>query len=338
MNRLLLPFTLLAAAVLAANGIAQVEADPNKDYQISPEAGEWLICATSYVGPQAAQLAHEMVLEIRSRFKMPAYVLNRGEEERRKQEAETASIKQQYEAANAMRRQNNEPEVPLPRRYAPRVQDQCAVLVGGYKDQDAAYHALKDFKKLPSPSSERLCPVILQVPVNGGENAPVNRAYANPFVQGFVVPNPTIAHARKGNEQEDPFLKKLNSSEKYSLLKCKKPYTLLVAAFQGLHTIQATSAGTANEGFIAKFFGNSSGEMLAASGQNAQNLADALRKLGFEAYVLHMREGSAVTIGGFDREDDPQIKRVEQLLATRIQYGQGVQLLPQALVMRVPHP
>ena len=336
MKRMLLPLTLLATAVLTANALAQVDADPSKDYQICPEAGSWLICATSYVGPQAAQLAHEMVLEMRSRFKMPAYVLNRGEEERRKQEAELAGLKQQYEALNAMKRQNNEPEVPLPRRYAPRIQDQCAVLVGGYKDQDAAYHALKDFKKLPSPSSERLCPVILQVPVNGGGNA--QGAFANPFVQAFVVPNPTVAHARQGNEQEDKFLRRLNSGEKYSLLKCKKPYTLMVAAFQGLHTIQATSASSANEGFFDKIFGSSQGEMLAASGQNAQNLTEALRKLSFEAYVLHMREGSVVTIGGFDREDDPQIKTIEQSLATRIQYGQGIQLLPQALVMRVPHP
>jgi hypothetical protein len=338
---MLFPLTLLATAVLTASALAQVDADPSKDYQICPEAGAWLICGPTYVGPEATQLAHEMVLEIRSRFKMPAYVLNRGEEERRKQETELAGLKQRHEALNAMKRQNNEPEVPLPRRYAPRIQDQCAVLVGGYKDQDAAYHALKDFKKLPSPSNKRLCPVIIQAPISekpGGEPSQVNSAYANPFVLAFVVPNPTLAHERKGNEQEDKFLRKLNSGEKYSLLKCKKPYTLMVAAFQGLHTIQATSASSTNEGFFQKVFGGSQGEMLAASGQNAQNLAEALRKLSFEAYVLHMREGSVVTIGGFDREDDPQIKTIEQSLATRIQYGQGIQLLPQALVMRVPHP
>src|SRR5437870_1075005 len=75
----------LTGLALARAGYAHVEADPNKDYTIVPEAGPWMIYATHFVGPEAPQLAHEMVLEIRSRFDLPAWVFNRGEEERRKQ-------------------------------------------------------------------------------------------------------------------------------------------------------------------------------------------------------------------------------------------------------------
>jgi len=328
---LLLPLTVLAGAVFSATGLAQVDADPNKDYQICPEAGPWLICATSYVGPKSPQLAHEMILEIRTRFKMPAYVLSRGQEERRKQDEEFNRLKELY------------PEAIIPRRRGIRIQDECAVLVGGYRDQEAAYQALKDFKKLPSPSSERLCPIITQVGVpetpDADQKSEVHYAYANPFVTAFVVHNPTIPIERKKDAQNDKFLKKLNSGESYSLLKCPKQYTLMVAAFQGLHSIQGKSPTAANQSLFEKIFGNSTGEMLDASAQNAHNLADALHKAGgFEAYVLHMREGSVVTVGGFDREDDPQIKTIEQCLATRFKYERGVQLLPQPVVMQIPRP
>src|SRR5262249_37115649 len=167
-----------------------------------------------YVGPQARQLAHEMILELRSRYKLPAYLLDRGEEERRKQEEDLKRIKQQYDALNSLKQQYHEAEVAIPRRLAPRVQEQCAVLVGGYKDQDAAARALKDFKKPPPPSNERLCPILTQIgpaeKSGDGQKALLQYAYANPFPNAFVVPNPTLPREPKNEDKNDPFLKKLN--------------------------------------------------------------------------------------------------------------------------------
>src|SRR5262249_32940830 len=105
---------------------AQGNIDPSND-AIAPDAGPWMILAASYVGPEAPRLAHEMAAEIRTRFKMPAYVFNRGDEERRKQEFETQRIREQYDALNKLRRENNEAEVPIPRRLMPHIQEQCAV-------------------------------------------------------------------------------------------------------------------------------------------------------------------------------------------------------------------
>jgi hypothetical protein len=333
---------LLVAVGLAITSQAQTDTDPNKEYPVTPEAGHWLICAVPYVGPQAPQLAHEMVMEIRSRFKLPAYVLNRTEEERRKQEEELKYIKQQYDEVNRLRQQNHEPEVAIPRRLMPRIQEQCAVLVGGYKDQETAALALKEFKKLPPPSNERLCPLLTQVslPEKSQEkpNPELHYAYANPFLNAFVVRNPTLPREPKNTDKNDPFLKKLNAREPYSLLKCKKPYTLVIAVFGGFHTFQP--ARPSDEGFFEKLWGGNTGQMLDASGQNAHNLAEVLRspRLNFEAYVLHTREGSMVTVGSFDREDDPQIKGLQQALATRLKYEQSVRFLPQPMLVLVPHP
>ena len=84
-------------------------------------------------------------------------------------------------------------------------------------------------------------------------------------------------------------------------------------------------------------------DTLGASAVNAHNLAEVLKKalphgLGLDAYVLHMRTGSLVTIGGFDRKDDPQMQTVQQVLVNRLRYDQRVALLPQPFAIEVPRP
>src|SRR5262249_28331844 len=131
---------------------------------------------------------------------------------------------------------------------------------------------------------------------------------------------------------------KLNAHEHYSLLQCKKPWTLIVATYQGMHTIQPTSGSSTILGSFEKLWSSNTGEMLEASGQNAHNLADALHRLGFDAYVLHTRGGSLVTVGGYERPDDPGMQQVQRALASSMQLGPHMQLLPQPEPMKVPRP
>ena len=325
-----LSYTLacLAMGAVAGSADARVEADPNKDYAVTPEAGPWMILVTTYVGPEAPQLAHQMVLEIRNRFDLPAFVVNRGAEERRKQQQELEQFRMQF------------PGYTGPIRHT-RIQEQCAVLVGGYKDMDAAHRALKDVKKLPAPSSEKLMAVLAQAgppqKVGNEEKSLLEGTFVNPFPNSFVVPNPTVPQERKGQNKNDPFLKKLNAHESFSLLRCKKPWTLIVATYQGMHTILPKEAPS--NSLFDNLWGSNTGELLEASGQNAHNLADAMRKLGFEAYVLHIRDGSLVTIGGFDRSDDPRMDEVRRALTSySAQLSQHVQMLPQPTPMEIPRP
>jgi len=162
--------------------------------------------------------------------------------------------------------------------------------------------------------------------------------FVNPFPNSFVVPNPTVPQQRKTDTKNDPFLKKLNAHESFTLLHCKKPWTLIVATYQGMHTIQPTAAPSKLTSLFDNLWGSSTGELLEASGQNAHNLADAMRKLGIEAYVLHTRWGSLVTVGGFDRSDDPRMEQAKRTLASNVQLGQHVQMLAQPVPMEVPRP
>jgi hypothetical protein len=326
-----LSYTLacLVIGVAANSAPARTEADPNKEYAITPEAGPWMILVTTYVGSEAPQLAHQMILEIRSRYDLPAYLVNRGAEQRRKQQDELDQVRKQF------------PNYTGPIRHT-RVQEQCAVLVGGYKDMDAAHRALREIKKLPPPSSEKLMAVLAQAgppqKIGDEEKSLLEGTFVNPFPNSFVVRNPSVPQERKTENKNDPFLKKLNAHEGFSLFRCKKSWTLIVATYQGMHTIQPTGASSKVTSLFDNLWGSNTGELLEASGQNAHNLADALRKLGIEAYVLHTRWGSLVTVGGFDRPDDPRIEQVQRSLASNVQLGQNVQMLAQPVPMEVPRP
>ena len=70
---------LFAGAVLAAPPWLslvtrdRVEADPSKDYQLTEGNGPWTILACTFSGDGAEEQAHELVLELRRRYKLPAY-------------------------------------------------------------------------------------------------------------------------------------------------------------------------------------------------------------------------------------------------------------------------
>jgi hypothetical protein len=329
MKRLSSTLAWMALLAVAGRVSARVEADPIKEYHVTPEAGPWMICVTTYVGSESPQLAHQMVLEIRSRFDLPAYVVNHGDEERRKQQQELEQFRKQF------------PDYRGPIRHT-RVQEQCAVLIGGYKDMDTAHRALLEIKKLPPPSSEKLMPVLAQAgrpqKVGDEQKSLLEGAFVNPFPSSFVVHNPSVPLERQAENKTDPFLKKLNAHESLSLLRCKKSWTMVVATYQGMHSIQPKEGESKVLSFFDTLWKSNTGELLEASGQNAHNLAEALRKLGFEAYVLHTRMGSVVTVGGYDSPDDPRMKEVQRTLASNVQMGQNVQMLAQPMAMPVPRP
>ncbi len=308
MKRLL--FGLCGVVLLAISGIGlarDVEADPNKDYQITPDIGPWMICVHAYTGPQAPQLAHDFVLELRRSYQLPAYVFNRGAEEHRKQQEEIDRVKQMC---------------PEGRVRIVRIEEQCAVLIGGYKDMDSARHALEGIKKLKMPDPERVRMDALTI--FNPDKKMFEAAFGNPFQHGFVARNPTAPKEQPKDQNDDfPFLQKLNAGESYSLLKCGKPWTLAVASFEGATYVQ--SKGNSGSFFdFGKWFSRENGERLNAAAMNAHNLAEAFRdkKFGLEAYVLHTRYRSVVSIGRFDGPNDPKMGEVRRAIA-RMQDAPG---------------
>jgi hypothetical protein len=94
--------------------------------------------------------------------------------------------------------------------------------------------------------------------------------------------------------------------------------------------------------------GGKSGDMLEASAAQAEEIARVLREgfkpvdgspaLKFDAYVLHTRTGSIVTVGGYDRMDDPRMAQVAHKLKN-MHFGMSadaVKLFDKPLPMKVP--
>jgi hypothetical protein len=225
-----------------------------------------------------------------------------------------------------------------------KVRVQCAVLLGGYRDMDAARRDVEQrIKKLKPLDGVRfkLPDMFIIGPADEGRSANGQRAAVNPFLKAFPVRNPTLAKSGQPAELDAldlEVLQRLNADESYSLLNCRKPWTLAVKQFQMPTVVESRATPS---GFWQKIgLGGSSGTKDAAK-MNAHNLAELLQKGGWEAYVLHTRFASVVTVKGYDSKDDLRLVHDQQELAKLNQRMQNIpglnmQLFPVARPMKVP--
>ena len=104
-------YTLAAGIV----GLALVagSARAQTDYEVTPQAGPWMICVASFTGPPAKELTETMIQELRSKHNLPAYSFCRSAELRR-QERERVEQEKQFRRAWADQR-GLPPDVPLVR-------------------------------------------------------------------------------------------------------------------------------------------------------------------------------------------------------------------------------
>jgi hypothetical protein len=321
-------YVLLAGLAVVAGAtltMAQVpQPTPPVEFPVTPESGAWLICIASYTGEHSASLAHDLAVELRQRYKLPAYTLNRGAEQRAKQEEEVRRMRE---------------ESPGRRVKVVRIDDQYAVLIGGYKDMDAAASALTKIKALPTPD-ERLCDKAVYATASASptreEKVTTKEVPVNPFKTAFVVHNPTLPMpAPVASTGPDPDLRRLNHGESYSLIdNCKKPWTMVVATFQGAARVQSKDSPS----LIGALTGQI-GDQASATAMNAHNLAQVLHETtGFDTYVLHTRYYSVVTVGGFSQANDPMMATTLQSLKKKalLAPNMPVQFLDVPLPMQVP--
>jgi hypothetical protein len=319
----------LTALTLATIGFAKQEADPQKDYQVTPEAGVWMICAASYVGETAPKMAHDLALELRRDHDLPAFVYNRGAEERRKIQEDLDSKRRRQE--ELLRQQGLQLDQSLRASHI-RVEDQCAVLIGGFKDLDAAHNALEKIKKLPNPKSVPVDEIIL----GKTDSNKIEKQKVNIYRACFVTRNPSVPQEKVDRSPDPATLKRLNSDESYSLFKCKQPWTLAVKEFYGGVAIQPASAPPT---LLEKLLGNKSEEHMSAVGKQAHEVAKVLRdSLGFEAYVLHTTTSSVVTVGAFSDPNDPKLQETQRKIKGLSLTGPGasIQLVSNPMPMQVP--
>jgi len=253
----------------------KVEADPKKEYHLSETDGPWFIVVYSFSGDTAREDANALVLELRKKYKLNAYLYDKVFEFR---------VTDGMREAERKQRKNE--------KYVKTVSQEYAVLVGNFQSMDdPAYLKALQIIKRSQPDCLKKFEASRIVQVGMKDQSPLALA--------FGTPNPLLPpdfFNQKG--VVDSFVEKLNSDSPYSLLNNPGRYTVRVATFKGNMEIrQYTPEGIVlNEKEEANF--SKSG--LAEAGATAATLCKALRLKGYEAYEFHDRYSSIVTVGAFD--------------------------------------
>ncbi len=347
----------------------------NHPWLLRPEHGPFVILLRSYSRPArpsatdpgltARELAEGLADEVRRlpQAKGLGVYLYEHVSEERKAEAQAAADARRKAAEFAARmtdfRQKAElngmtfldPEQAL--RYKSfNYRDQIGVVVGGFRTEDDAVRMLSKVKQWPTPANTKLLDggaIAKQTP--DGKST-IEKSYLNPYGQAMVVANPTIARqlpAPGTVSQLDPFIVKLNEGRPYNLLNATKTWTLGVKAFNAPVRVQTRD----DDGVGIKLFSlPKGGDALAAGAEAAEEMARSLRGMkhkdgspvGLEAFVLHHRNGSMVTVGQFDGPTDPALHTTRRMLmgmqfqARDVQAAEGARNYLHESIVPVPIP
>ncbi|MBX9788157.1 MAG: hypothetical protein K2Y37_04520 [Pirellulales bacterium] len=300
------------------------EADPNKSYELSERNGPWTILAVTFSGEDATNQANDLVLELRKRYKLPAY-----------------THKMSFDFTDIEGRSVNRYGVPKKMKYQRgKVLEEIAVLVGDYPAVDDAaaqrdlrqlWHLrpecleIKGDRKVSRPLAAMR---LVQRQVQSGFLGEGRGTYLQNIKQdrgamgnAFVTTNPLLPREYFVPNGVDPLVAELNAPAKYTLLKCPGKYSVRVATFNGGAIIDQQRPGQLKaEDDPDKI---SVPNRLAAGAKRAHLLTEALRARGFEAYEFHDRTMSCVCVGSFAEAGHPRgdgtvdwIPEVDKIIAT----------------------
>ncbi len=321
----------------------RVEADPDNPYTLSEKNGPWMILACSFSGEHAKQQAHELALELRRRYKLPAYVFDKrfefGEANGRGLDRFGHPIRMRYQAGDDI--------------------EEYAVLVGDYRavDDPDAQATLRKLKyttpeclKIDGqrPTSRTLAGWrLMQQVVRAQGDEKKDRG---PMGHAMVTTNPMLPAEFFNRKTVDNFVLQLNEGYEYNLLNCPGKYTVQVAHFTGGVIINQKTIREIEDG-KAKVKSR-----LAEAAEKAHKLTLALRKKGYEAYEFHDRYASIVTVGSFNSvgsprpdgkiEIDPQVHMLMKTFgaessgvaqgAIQVKQFDGIPCDPQPIPVEVP--
>lgn len=276
------------------NMFRKVEADPDKSYDVTENDGPWMIMAATFAGKGGEQQAHELTLELRSKFRLEAYL-----------HSKEFDYTQPVPALHVDEYGN--PKV-LKHRRAYKSKE-YAVLVGNYGSADDP-RAQRDLERIKSLTPEALKSSrekvsyqqlaswrkLLGKMSRKGENSDTPRG---PMSRAFITTNPLLPPQFFVSRGVDKFVEKMNAGVKHSLLDCPGKYTVQVATFTGKVVIDQTKVHQ----ILAEDRPVEGGLVDAA--EKAHKVCTALREKGYEAYEFHDRGMSIVTVGSFDSIGTP---------------------------------
>jgi hypothetical protein len=270
--------------------LKQVEGDGDKSYVLSEENGPWMIMACSFSGDGAEKQAQDLVAELRTRYKLSAYL-----------------HKVRFDLGDAAGLGVDRYGSPVKMRYRKGSEvNEVAVLVGDYSavDDQEAQKVLKKLKytnpkcldvKETKGTYQSLAALRTIQGLLGSQNKE-----KGPMAHAFITTNPLLPKDYFAPHGLDPLVIEMNKNVPHSLLDCPGKYSVQVATFNG-HVIIKQQEIEAIETGKKQLSGD-----LADAALKAHQLTEALRMKGYEAYEFHDRCASIVTVGSFDSVGTPR--------------------------------
>lgn len=263
-------------------------------HPLTRQAGPYLIKVASFVGDAHRAYAEALATELREKQRLQTYVyLYQHQVEGLMTDEEAEKFSDAYGIR--------------PRRKVPLSQPPVnwVVLVGDFPaiDDPQAQKTLTKIRKLNVGSVPREIWDQYRINPEGEMRGIAQRR--SPLSSAMIVPNPH-PQAAKPVKQISPdtvrLILELNSGSPHSVYNNPHPYTLAVAQFQG--------GSVYGEEKKKSVFGGGSPiapdkSPLHQAAQQAISIAEALRQLGWEAYVFHGQYASLVCVGGFDDAVEP---------------------------------
>ena len=289
---------------------SRVEADPAKPYTLKEEHGPWIIIACSFNGANAQKQAHDLVLELRTRYRMEAFVYLHKFDWTIPTATWIRCVPPPIAVSTRWSAKN-------PKAYRDGTIKEIAVVVGNFAaiDDPDAQRALQKLKSAdpeclhstPEDSQSRSLAVwrSLQAGVQGLPQYIEGRKQTGPLAHAFITRNPLLPEdyfAPKGGVDE--LVLKINKNVEHSLLNCPGKYTVQVAHFTGEVIINQSEIRAIETGAMAGPETTKQG--LAKAAEKAHELTEALRIKGWEAYEFHDLNASLVTVGSFDSVGTPR--------------------------------
>jgi hypothetical protein len=315
---------LCVVVIGSQNLFAEIEALQGKQYNLTRQHGPWMIMVASIRdveeerridGLSARQAADQLVHSLRSKG-IPAYTYSR--------DTVTASLAGSTSFSE--------------RTYVAQ-HGYISVLAGNFPSNSdkTAERVLKYVKNFR--------PKFLEDEKSGGLFARTP-GRPEPLSKAFLTVNPLLSPKEIKDRTVDPLLKQLNADMEFSLLKNEGKYTLVVATFRGSSIMQV---GHQVDTSAMKRFENNFGSNLDQSATEAWALTEFLRNAkqhgydkNYEAWVLHDRHQSVVTIGSFDSPDDPRMRTLASQFRSKMkrhpETGQQVEVAETFTIPRQPAP
>ncbi len=312
----------------------RVESDPNASYDVKDDNGPWMILAVTFSGDGAEQQAHTLALELRKRYKMPAFVHGMN-----------------IDLSDAGTSGFDEKGKPRKMRYQGGSEIlEIAVMVGNYPAVDDA-QAQRDLKKLKYMRPECLeikegrktsRPLAalryMQQQIESGfiddkKSAVVENVKAGmgPMANAFVTTNPLLPREYYVPDGLDQEVVEINRDIKFSLLDTGKRYSVKVATFTGNVIIDPRKIKAIESG-------RDMPSKLVEAALNAHDMTEALRAQGVEAYEFHDRYSSMVCVGAFDSigskmpdghiELSPAVAKIMEAFGPKKQLTGGIPAAP----------